>query len=253
MGAGAMPKVYLDPGHGGNDPGALYGNRREKDDNLTYALELKRLLEAQGCEVIMARTGEADLTPSQRAAQANAAKADVYISCHRNAGGGTGVELWLHHQAPARYITWAQDMIAGFKKLPMPIRNSQNASRVSEGVFKGYPGAPTGNFAVNRETTMPSILIELGFMGKDDAAFDSHYKAYVEVIAKATCKFLGVEYKESSVDNTSDLAAQLVLVTKERDAARQERDQALARAEAAEARVTTMVAGMQRLIDKHTK
>lgn len=191
-----MPKIYIDPGHGGSDPGAVAGNLLEKDDNLRYALELQRLFVAQGCEVVMVRTSDIGAPLSARTALANSIKADVYLSCHRNGGGGTGIELWLHSQAPARYITWAQDIIKGCKAYPMPIRNSMTGMRVSEGVFRGHPDGPVYNFAVNRDTTMPSMLVELGFMGNDDAAFDKHYKDYARVIAQATCKFLGVSYQE---------------------------------------------------------
>ncbi len=239
-GVAGMPKVYIDPGHGGTDPGAIAGARQEKDDNLRYALELKRLFEAQGCEVIMARTTDAFVALNQRTAQANSLGADVYLSCHRNGGGGTGIELWLHSQAPARYITWAQDIIAGCKALPMPIRNGATANRVSEGVFKGYLSQPTANYAINRDTTMPSMLVELGFMGGDDAAFDAHYKDYAQVIAKATCKFLGVGWRDipapenpqggPSQEELDRLTGQLAEATRERD-------DAIAQVEISEARL----------------
>lgn len=85
-------KVVLDPGHGGNDSGAVnatYKNLREKDQTLNVANRLKTLLEADGCTVYMTRTDDQSLTNTQRANKANSFKADdpgeyVLVSIHMN-------------------------------------------------------------------------------------------------------------------------------------------------------------------------
>jgi N-acetylmuramoyl-L-alanine amidase len=94
-GAGAQPtcsgKVVLDPGHGGSDAGAVntkYG-LTEKEQTLDVAKRLKALLEGDGCTVYMTRTGDQNLTNTQRANKANSFKANypgvyVLVSIHMN-------------------------------------------------------------------------------------------------------------------------------------------------------------------------
>jgi N-acetylmuramoyl-L-alanine amidase len=84
-------KVVLDPGHGGTDPGAenkTYG-LNEKNQTLNVANRLKALLEGDGCTVYMTRTGDQNLTNTQRANRANSFKASdpgvyVLVSIHMN-------------------------------------------------------------------------------------------------------------------------------------------------------------------------
>ena len=51
-----MAKIVIDAGHGGEEPGAVYQGRKEKDDNLALALEVGRILEDNGTEVVFTRT-----------------------------------------------------------------------------------------------------------------------------------------------------------------------------------------------------
>ena len=52
-----MPySIMIDAGHGGNDPGAVYKGRREKDDNLALAMEVGRILSENGVDVLYTRT-----------------------------------------------------------------------------------------------------------------------------------------------------------------------------------------------------
>jgi N-acetylmuramoyl-L-alanine amidase len=78
--------VVLDPGHGGDEPGAVGpGGTREKDVNLAIALETKRQLEAQGATVALTRTGDYRITIVSRAAIAQALRPTLFISIHHNA------------------------------------------------------------------------------------------------------------------------------------------------------------------------
>jgi N-acetylmuramoyl-L-alanine amidase len=84
-------KVVLDPGHGGSDSGAVntkYG-LTEKEQTLDVAKRLEALLEGDGCTVYMTRTGDQNLTNTQRANKANSFKANdpgvyVLVSIHMN-------------------------------------------------------------------------------------------------------------------------------------------------------------------------
>ncbi len=78
--------VVLDPGHGGDEPGAVGpAGTREKDVNLAIALEAERQLEAQGATVVLTRTGDYRITLASRGAIAQALKPAVFISIHHNA------------------------------------------------------------------------------------------------------------------------------------------------------------------------
>lgn len=88
--------IMLDAGHGGQDPGAVYKGRQEKDDNLKLALAVGKILENNGINVLYTRTTDVYQTPFEKAQLANQAKVDYFISFHRNSSSGedkyTGVE-----------------------------------------------------------------------------------------------------------------------------------------------------------------
>jgi N-acetylmuramoyl-L-alanine amidase len=78
--------VVLDPGHGGDEPGAVGpAGTREKDVNLAIAVETKRQLEAQGATVVLTRTGDYRITLASRAAIAQALHPTLFLSIHHNA------------------------------------------------------------------------------------------------------------------------------------------------------------------------
>ena len=68
--------IMIDPGHGGNDPGAVYKGRREKDNNLALAMEVGKILEENGVKVEYTRTTDEYLSPFERAKLANETKVD---------------------------------------------------------------------------------------------------------------------------------------------------------------------------------
>ena len=77
-------KVIIDAGHGGADFGATYNGRKEKDDNLDLALAVGNILSQNGIDVVYTRTTDVYQTPFEKAALANEANADFFISFHRN-------------------------------------------------------------------------------------------------------------------------------------------------------------------------
>ena len=76
-------KIVLDAGHGGEDPGAVYKDRKEKDDNLKLTLAVGKILEENGVDVVYTRTTDIYQTPFEKAKAANEAGADFFISFHR--------------------------------------------------------------------------------------------------------------------------------------------------------------------------
>ena len=83
--AHAEPRVVLDPGHGGSNPGAKGAGLLEKQLTLGLANQIAERLRARGVTVELTRSDDRTLTLRQRVAFANAAPADLFVSIHANA------------------------------------------------------------------------------------------------------------------------------------------------------------------------
>ena len=87
-------KIVIDIGHGGKDPGASGGGMKESKINWNVAMKLKELLLADGYLVVMTRnTYDQTMSLTARAKAINAAKPDLWLSDHHNAGGGDGYDV----------------------------------------------------------------------------------------------------------------------------------------------------------------
>lgn len=99
----AQYKIAVDAGHGGSDYGATYNGRAEKDDNLKLALAVGDILEKNGIDVVYTRTTDEYETPFKKATDANDAKADYFVSIHRNSSPTpnqyTGVETLVYNNS----------------------------------------------------------------------------------------------------------------------------------------------------------
>lgn len=178
--------VCLDAGHGGTDAGAVNGDRLEKNDNLRMALAVRDKLEAAGSErltVLMTRADDAALELQQRVDLANENGATLFVSLHRNSGGGKGVEVWtssLKEKAECRLAQYIMDALeqAGVQKV--------------RGVKHGTAGNPAVSYTVVGRTEMPACLVELGFIDNDEdnALLDSHWDAYAQAIADGILKMV---------------------------------------------------------------
>lgn len=182
-------KVCLDCGHGGSDPGAVKGSRTEKADVLRLGLKVRDLLTAAGINVVLTRTADESVSINDRCKIANAAKCDYFLSIHRNAAtpDAAGNEIWVHSQAVAHVVDKAQKILNAVCAV----------AGKNRGVKKGAAGNYT-DYGVNRDTDMPSALLELGFITSDtdNKSFDTHFDAYAKAIAKGVCAALGVDYKD---------------------------------------------------------
>lgn len=102
-----MKTVVLDPGHGGNDPGTVWGKHREKDITLSVALKLGELIKSNypDIKIVYTRSKDVFIPLFERGKIANGAKGDLFISIHVNAAQATaarGVEtftLGMHKSA----------------------------------------------------------------------------------------------------------------------------------------------------------
>lgn len=93
-----MVKIFIDPGHGGTDPGASANGLQEKQLTLQIALALRNILlnEYQNVTVQLSRTSDQTVSLTQRTNAANSWGADYFLSIHINAGGGTGFEDYIY-------------------------------------------------------------------------------------------------------------------------------------------------------------
>lgn len=154
-------RVVIDPGHGGPDPGAVgIGGLRETDVVLDVSLQLAQLLQARGVEVVLTRTSEVDVDLPPRVSLANSSRADAFVSVHANALSMSrpdvnGIETFYFQGGSSRSRTLAEALQAQMLA-----------------VSPGSPdrGVRTARFFVIRRTTMPSSLVEMGFLtGSQDA------------------------------------------------------------------------------------
>lgn len=142
--------VVLDAGHGGADPGAIgvSGRTWEKYNTLFVALDAKAMLERAGARVIMTRSDDRYVPLATRAAMANRAGADVFISIHNDWNPNAslrGVTTYYYHERSRRLAETMQAHLVA----------ALGARDV---------GVLRRSFQVVRETSMPSVLLELGFL-----------------------------------------------------------------------------------------
>lgn len=146
-----MKIVCIDAGHGGKDPGAVSGGVHESNVVLNVAKKIRSFLEAQGCSVLLTRWNDDFIELRDRAYMANNWNADLFVSVHCNSStraDATGMEVY-HHTHASEAAKHAADEI--YNKL-LPVSGLRGR------------GVKSKDFAVLRETTMPAVLIELGFI-----------------------------------------------------------------------------------------
>lgn len=188
--------IVLDPGHGGSDPGAVANGLREKDLTLDICKRIKRHLEDNytGIKVHMTRTTDKYLSLSQRAQYANNKKADLFVSVHINAGGGTGYEDFVYNKLSNSSTT-------------AKMRNTFHTEVVKEQSFWRNRGKKKANFAVLRLTKMSAILTENGFIDTKSDANKLKSNTYLNRIAKGhaggIAKALGLKKKSKPKKSTS--------------------------------------------------
>lgn len=169
--------ICLDAGHGGDDSGAVLDTRLEKDDNLRMTLAVGAELEAQGANVIYTRGDDTFVELVDRANYANKNGASVFVSFHRNAGGGQGAEVWID-KSPDKWE----------KSLGQRIQDALvQVGFTDRGVKKGTASYKNSNYTVVGRTKMPACLIELGFIDNpdDNALLDTYHSELAKGIARA--------------------------------------------------------------------
>lgn len=147
-------KLFLDPGHGGSDPGAQGNGLQEKNLTLDIALKIRSILENnyENIDVKMSRTSDITKSLSKRTDEANAWGADFYMSIHINAfnGSAQGYEDYIHSSLSDNSITARYRDIIHTEVMKLNQLNDR--------------GKKKADFHVLRETTMDAMLSENGFI-----------------------------------------------------------------------------------------
>lgn len=150
-----IPLVVIDPGHGGEDEGCENDGIQEKDINLAIAGMVRDQLAGMGYQVVMAREADAYMAKEERVKNANAWGADIYVSIHQNTfedGSVEGIETWYDGRAGADSERLARLVHQE------TLKSTGAAARELRG---------DSEFHVTGETSMPSCLIETGFLSNE--------------------------------------------------------------------------------------
>ncbi len=188
------PLVFLDPGHGGFDPGAVADDgAEEKEVALDIARRVGEILERRGFEVAMSREGDEFIPLRQRARSANRRRAAVFVSIHANAAYNRlaeGVETFYY--APA--FDFLSQSLAILENAVLKLEASkENGEGEANGEGPSVPeriltsvrlaqkiqdrlvdasegpdrGVKSAEFYVLKYTRMPSVLVETGFLSNE--------------------------------------------------------------------------------------
>lgn len=173
--------VIVDPGHGGSDPGAIgINDLQEKGIVLAISQQVATLLEQQGVQAILTRTDDRDVELEPRVQMAEQANATLFVSIHANSlsmdrPDVNGVETYYYSSG---------------EQLAEVVQSSiiQNLNVNDRGVRQA-------RFYVLRRTTMPAILVEVGYVtGSEDAAnlSDANFRnRMAQAIVRGVLQYLG--------------------------------------------------------------
>ncbi|OIJ21761.1 hypothetical protein BKP45_03425 [Anaerobacillus alkalidiazotrophicus] len=175
--------IVIDPGHGGNDPGAVAHGYREKDIVLNMSLHLKQKLEQAGAKVVMTRSSDVFVSLSNRTAVAKNANADIFLSIHTNSStfeSAHGTETFWNRN----YERHNSEKLA-----------SSLQSKLVQNLGLRDRGVKEAGFEVIKYTQMPSVLIELGFLTNKAEAQKLASSQFQEQAAQAVLEGLLDFYK----------------------------------------------------------
>jgi len=193
--------IVVDAGHGGRDPGAFSGNVKEKTINLGIALKLQTFLEQGGATVLVTRIDDEHLNEkksrdmARRRVIANSSKADIFVSIHQNSYDDPKV-----HGAQVFFFNESDNS----KKLAVHIQD-----HLREFVDPGnkLQAKSNKNYFVLKQTVMPAVLVECGFLTNYSERCKLQKEDYQEKIAWAI--YLGIVdyFNEPETANEPEITA----------------------------------------------
>ncbi|MCL1887824.1 MAG: N-acetylmuramoyl-L-alanine amidase [Kiritimatiellaeota bacterium] len=191
--------VMLDPGHGGNDPGASANGLVEKNVTLEIALMVREVLGARGVRVEMTREADATLTRPDRSLRAGHEKAGLFVSLHMNHAANAasfGVETFTL-TAPGQPNTAAGDTVADARPGNAfdPENNRLGFALQSRLVLLSDDrGLKRARYIVLSNAPCPAALVECGFLSNPGEAdlmrTSEHREKTARAIADAIMEFM---------------------------------------------------------------
>ncbi|MWV42042.1 AMIN domain-containing protein [Paenibacillus sp. HJL G12] len=183
VGGGGKKIVVIDAGHGAHDPGTTgVTGKKEKDFNLAIVLKVEKLLKQEpNIDVVLTRSDDTFLELKDRVKIANDLKADVFVSIHANSAGSSaasGSETYYQRDASKAFANVMHKYLV-------------QATGLSD------RGVRYGNFHVIRETKMPAVLLEVGYLSnkKDEATLftESVQQRVAQGVVNGIKEYLGVQ------------------------------------------------------------
>lgn len=179
--------VVIDAGHGGMDPGAVYGGVKEKDLNFDIAKRLNSLLKANNIKVYMTRTDDYYVSLYSRSNLANRVNADLFISIHNNAGYSR------YSGSSSLYFPsyWNVNRKLSGRTFAAIVQSELTSTLQS----KNIGIIPRPRLSVLRNTKMPAVIAEIGFMTNwsemQKLKSSSYRQKAAEALMNAIIKTLG--------------------------------------------------------------
>lgn len=168
------PLIVLDAGHGGTDEGTKVNALKEKRLTLVTVFLIKKYLEEMGYRVALTRGRDIFLSLPKRVSIANKSKATLFVSVHYNSAPSVdahGIEIF-YYDSKEIWRSRASKRLAHCL-LHRMIDQTEAASR----------GVKAGNFHVIRETAMPSVIVEAGFITNQKERQKLKDREYIDRVA----------------------------------------------------------------------
>ena len=227
-------KVSIDAGHGMNTAGkrtpkltkdlVVNGNVVKKKGSIIHEFEfnikvakaLKIALNRCGIEakIVNDTTGEVDTPLSTRSSRANSYGSDLHISCHYNAVGSCAS---FQTKAKGLLVLKTKGCQSKTSTLANCVHNAIKGNYSHDygvGIDKNWSGF---TLAILRQTNMPAILIEYGFMDYEEEAIKmlnpNWYEKLAEDTCKGICKYLDITYKIPNNEQPKDKTNKFQIVT----------------------------------------
>jgi N-acetylmuramoyl-L-alanine amidase len=176
-----MVKIFIDPGHGGTDSGAVGNGLKEKDLTLKISKKIKeKLANYENVQIKLSRESDRTLSLPQRTNMANAWGANYLISVHINAGGGTGFESYTYNKS------YAGKQETNRKRSILHAEIMRQLSGVRD------RGMKEANLHMVRESRMESVLTENLFIDNINDAALLRQDSFLDKIAEGHANGLAI-------------------------------------------------------------
>lgn len=169
-------KIFIDPGHGGEDRRSWGKNKLvcEADLNVKVGLALKNYLTEAGATVYMSREKDQTVALKERSHLANASDADIFISIHHNAPGKSDGD-WINYtstyyhalESDYEYEPCQRDIARYVQRDLAFVMGNSGGLGSFDGTYSDYIIYPKAGFSVLRLTEKPAVLVECGFFSNE--------------------------------------------------------------------------------------